>query len=119
MLDFENLDGFVVDLTTDDLCDEWLENLLCGDENEYNKVIKYSIQGKRDYIINEITSSYDYVFCKGVNVYQIVEETLCSYDDLNDEEEKNRQLRLENAKMKYTLKRIAEETAELSQQWSD
>lgn len=82
MLKFENLNGFVIDLTTDDLCDEILEDILCGDDNEYKKVINYSLQGKRDYIIDYFTSTYDYVFCRSLYVYQIIEDTLLTYKDM-------------------------------------
>ena len=76
MLNFENLSGFVIDLTTDKSCDEILDDLLCGDETEYNKVMKYSLQGKRDYIVEYFTTTYYYVFCKSLYVYKVVEETL-------------------------------------------
>ena len=82
MLDFENLGGFVIDLTTKELCDEILDDILCGDKALYDFVILYPLQYKREFILDYFTDTYKYVFCKSAYVYQIVEETLCTYSDM-------------------------------------
>lgn len=80
MLNFENLDGFVVDLSTEQLCNEILEDILCGDDKEFKKVIDLGIYSKREYITNYFADTYKYIFYKGNNVYQICEEELKTED---------------------------------------
>lgn len=81
MLNFKNLDGFVIDLTTTELCDEILDDILCGDSAVYASVILCPLYRKREFIIDYFTSNYNYVFLKSPNVYQVVEETLYSSDE--------------------------------------
>ena len=81
MLNFENLDGFVIDLTTTELCDEILDDILCGDKALYDFVILYPLQYKREFILDYFTDTYKYVFCKSAYVYQIVENTLYTNDE--------------------------------------
>ena len=81
MLNFENLDGFVIDLTTDELCNEILEDILCGDSVVYASVILHPLQRKREFIIDYFTDTYEYVFCKSAYVYQICESELYTNDE--------------------------------------
>lgn len=76
MINFDYLNGFVIDLSTKDYCNDILADILCGDDVEYKKVIKYSLQRKRDYILTYFTNTYDYIFCRGLYVYQICESEL-------------------------------------------
>ena len=120
ILDFENLGGFVIDLTTDELCDEILDDILCGDDKEFRKVIKYSLQGKRDYIMEYFTSTYDYVFCKSLNVYQVVEETLYTnteFESLRKRVEQGFQYAMEKdneiEELNYTISELKENIDDL------
>lgn len=79
MLNFEQLNGFVIDLSTNQSCDEILEDILCGDGNEFDRVIAQPLQCKQEYILEYFTDTYSYVFCKRPYVYQIVEEDLEVY----------------------------------------
>lgn len=82
MLNFENLDGFVIDLTTKELCDEILDDILCGDKALYDFVILYPLQYKREFIVDYFTDTYKYVFCKSAYVYQICECELRTDDEV-------------------------------------
>ena len=70
MLDFEKLDGFVIDLTNrvdveDRFCDVFdCDEPLCD------------IESMRYHLLNFYTDTYPYVFCKRPYVYQIVEDEL-------------------------------------------
>jgi len=75
MLDFERLDGFVIDLTTDDLCDEIIA-YIAEDDVEYLYYTNCDLQSKRDFIIKHYTDNYSYVFCRSLYVYQICENDL-------------------------------------------
>lgn len=76
MLNFDNLSGFVIDLSTNQSCDELLEDILCGDAKEFDRIIGLPLYNRREYLLQYFTETYDYVFCKKPNVYQIVEEDL-------------------------------------------
>ena len=75
MLNFENLDGFVIDLTTEEKCNEIIETICDGDA-EYLAYTGADIQTKREYIVQHYTDTYCYVFCKQPHVYQICETEL-------------------------------------------
>lgn len=74
MLNFDNLDGFVVDLTTrENALREakrlYLENYADWDSYDHQDLIWL--------VLDYLTYNYDYIFCKKNNVYQVVEEDLC------------------------------------------
>lgn len=75
MLNFENLDGFVVDLTTEEMVDESLK-FACEDEFEFYQHISDSLEEKRYFIMQYYVNNYANVFMKAPNVLQIVEEEL-------------------------------------------
>ena len=76
MLDFESLDGFVISVNYEFECDAILDDILCGDDNEFKKVIKYPLAEKQRYIVDYFTSTYKYVFCRRPNMYFICENKL-------------------------------------------
>lgn len=75
MLNFNNLDGFIVDLTTEEMVDESLK-FACADEFEFYQHISDSLEDKRYFIMQYYVNNYANVFMKAPNVIQIVEEEL-------------------------------------------
>ena len=76
MINFENLDGFVVDLSTCDKTMLELENIMHNKKDREDLFKDSGVRGVRDYILNYYLSNYDYIFIKEQNVYQICEEEL-------------------------------------------
>lgn len=75
MLNFENLDGFIVDLTTEEMVDENLK-FASEDEFEFYQHISDSLEDKRYFIMQYYVNNYANVFMKAPYVLQIVEEDL-------------------------------------------
>jgi hypothetical protein len=68
-----NLDGFVVDLTTEEMVDESLK-FAC--EDEFYQHISDNLEEKRYFIMQYYVNNYAFVFMKAPYVLQIVEEEL-------------------------------------------
>ena len=75
MINFENLNGFVVDLTTTEQVLKELNNLDCN-TIEVLSDCELDINGIRNFILDYYTNYYKYIFCKAVNVYQICDDEL-------------------------------------------
>lgn len=78
MLDFEKLDGFVVDLSTKEKTLEQLQYVL-HDVGDREYIIKrYDLDGIRSFILEYYINTYNdaYIFVKNVNVYQVCESEL-------------------------------------------
>lgn len=76
MINFENLDGFVVDLSTCEKTMLELEHIMQNKKDREDLFRDSGVRGVRDYILNYHLSNYDYIFIKEQNVYQICEEEL-------------------------------------------
>ena len=76
MLDFESLNGFVVDFSTCEKTMLELENIMPNEKDREDLFRDSGVRGVRDYILNYYLSNYDYIFIKEQNVYQICEEEL-------------------------------------------
>lgn len=76
MLDFEKLDGFVIDLSTEELVEQELKNVLDATEDFVCWSNSPTINDKREHILEYYIDNYKYVFCKSLNVYQICESEL-------------------------------------------
>lgn len=63
MLNFENLDGFVVDLdNVDDIYDR-LRDATIGNEELYTDIVNfYSIDDKKNWLVDHYIDTYKYVF---------------------------------------------------------
>ena len=74
MLDFVKLDGFVVDLTTEDLVNREFDYIKRNLDPDL--VDSYNWREKREIIIEYYVFNYEYVFLKSPNVLQICESEL-------------------------------------------
>ena len=83
MINFENLDGFVVDMRTNDECNAILEDILCGDGVMCEIMQRAPLDTKRDFITSYFITTYKQVFIKHVNVLQVCEEELYNFDDVD------------------------------------
>lgn len=66
-INFENIDGFVIDLTTS-------ESVLQKYKEIYNLKTNLPLEEMRKLIVNYYTQTYDIVLCKDYNVYQVIED---------------------------------------------
>lgn len=82
MINFENLDGFVVDVRTNGDCDTILEDILNEDSDLCDIMKQAPLDIKRAYITEYFTSNYEYVFTKRPHVLLVCEEELYTYDDI-------------------------------------
>lgn len=75
MLDLEKLDGFVIDLSTDELVLEELQTVLHSNEDRQSLMEELTIQQLRDFILEYYLTTYwdATIILKNINVYQIVE----------------------------------------------
>ena len=76
MLDFKKLDGFVIDLSTEELVEQEFKNVLDVTEDFVCWSKSPTINDKREHILKYYIDNYKYVFCKSLNVYQICESEL-------------------------------------------
>ena len=74
MLDFKTVDGFVVDLTTEDLVNREFDYIKRNLDPDL--VDSYNWREKREIIIEYYVFNYEYVFLKSPNVLQICESEL-------------------------------------------
>ena len=82
MINFENLDGYIIDMRTNDDCDAILEDIL-SNEPVLCEIMQHTpLDVKRDYITTYFTKNYKQVFIKTLNVLQVCEEELYSYGDI-------------------------------------
>lgn len=82
MINFDNLDGFVVDMRTNDDCDAILEDILSGDGVMCEIMQHAPLETKREFITNYFTTTYKQVFIKHINVLIVCEEELYPYGDI-------------------------------------
>lgn len=75
-LDLENVDGFIINLGDVGETRELLQDILCGDDKEYNIVSQWDMWRIREYLLNYFIETYKTVLVKAPNVYQIIEEEL-------------------------------------------
>ncbi len=104
MLDFKNLDGFVIDLTNEDECNDILLHI-CIDECDYLTLLNSNIYAKRDFIVKYYVDTYKYVFCKSPNIYQVCETELEERKDFYE----NLSTTLTEINSKYNLIKIKRE----------
>lgn len=78
MLNFEELRGFVIDLSTKEKTLEELKYVLHSEEDRKDIIDNYSVEYIREFIMEYyIHTYYDaYIFVKSLNVYQICENEL-------------------------------------------
>lgn len=78
MLDFERLDGFIIDLSTKEKTLEQLQYVLHDNEDRKYITEKYDLDGIRSFILEYYINTYSdaYIFVKNVNVYQVCESEL-------------------------------------------
>ena len=82
MINFENLDGFIIDMRANGDCDTILEDILNEDSDLCDVMKQAPLDVKRAYITKYLTSNYAYVFTKRPHVLQVCEEELYTYDDI-------------------------------------
>ena len=75
MLDLENANGFVVDLSTDELVLEELQAVLHDKEDRQSLVEELTTPQLREFILEYYLTTYwdATIILKNINVYQIVE----------------------------------------------
>ena len=78
MLDFENLDGFVVDLSTPQQIFYELDYITKNKEERDTLIATKTIYQLRDYVLEYYTMNYinNYIFVKQPNVYFVYEGEL-------------------------------------------
>lgn len=78
LVDYEDLDGFVVDLSTTEKVYYELENVVHDIEDRVDIYRTMIIEEIRDFVLEYYTTNYNdsYILVKAPNVYQIVEEDL-------------------------------------------
>lgn len=76
MLDFNELDGFYVDLSTHTSTLKELEKIIESEEDRNILLHDSGLEGVRHYIMNYYLSSYDKIFMKEQNFYFICESNL-------------------------------------------
>lgn len=82
MINFENLDGFIIDMRANGDCDTILEDILNEDSDLCDVMKQAPLDVKRAYITEYFTSNYEYVFAKRPHVLLVCEEELYTYDDI-------------------------------------
>ena len=75
MLDFEKLNGFIVDLTTEELVNEEYDNIKENLDSDITSKT-YDWKEKREIIVEYYVFNYEYVFMKAPNVLFMCEEDL-------------------------------------------
>lgn len=78
MLNFEDLDGFVVDLSTKENTLEQLQYVLHNNEDRKYITDRYNLNDIREFILEYYLFTYynAYIFVKKLNVYQVCESEL-------------------------------------------
>lgn len=78
MLDFEQLNGFVVDMSTQEKTLNELEAVIHSKEDRDSLIEELSLEDLRYFILEYYLDTYSdaYIFMKAPNVFQVVEEDL-------------------------------------------
>lgn len=78
MLDFERLNGFVVDMSTQETTLNELDAVIHSKEDRDSLIEELSLEDLRYFILEYYLDTYKdaYIFMKAPNVFQVVEEDL-------------------------------------------